>query len=168
MLRKGYTPTPYHRKNQGGPHIQLSQRAEEAARYLSEVQWGQGTTTMQGDPRGPKVITTQVPVREDEISTEELDKAIKRLKNRKSGGPDGTAIEMFKAMEAEAREEVRTILNKWWIEEKIEPEALRARVVHLYKKGNTSDMANYRPISLLNTNVQTVCSHSADQTSQRD
>ena len=58
---------------------------------------------------------------------------------------------MFKAMETEAREEVRTILNKWWMDEKIEPEALRARVVHLYKKGNTSDMANYRPISLLNT-----------------
>ena len=33
---------------------------------------------------------------------------------------------------------------------RITPEALRARVVHIYKEGNTSDLANYRPISLLN------------------
>ena len=42
-------------------------------------------------------------------------------------------------------------MNSWWTKEKIDKEALQARVVHLYKKGNTSDMANYRPISLLNT-----------------
>ena len=43
-------------------------------------------------------------------------------------------------------------LNQWWQQEKIEPEdALFARVVLLYKKGDTSNMDNYRPISLLNT-----------------
>ena len=76
---------------------------------------------------------------------------IKKLKNRKSGGPDDTAVEMFKAMEEDARKEVLRILNNWWQEEKIDNEALRARVVHIYKKGNTNDLSNYRPISLLNT-----------------
>ena len=72
------------------------------------------------------------------------------MKIRKSGGPDGTTIEMFKAMDKENRTMVLEILNKWWEGEEIEKEALRARVVHIYKKGNTSDLANYRPISLLN------------------
>ena len=58
---------------------------------------------------------------------------------------------MFNGMDEPSRDVVRTILNDWWESEKIEPEALKARVVHLYKKGNTSDFANYRPISLLNT-----------------
>ena len=35
--------------------------------------------------------------------------------------------------------------------ENIDEEAQQARIVSIYKKGNTSDLANYRPISLLNT-----------------
>ena len=30
-LRKGYTPAPYHRKNEEGNHIALTKRDEEAA-----------------------------------------------------------------------------------------------------------------------------------------
>ena len=48
------------------------------------------------------------------IETDELDRAIKKLKNRKSRGPDGTTVEVFKAMTEESREEVRKILNQWW------------------------------------------------------
>ena len=39
----------------------------------------------------------------------------------------------------------------WWKEEEIPEEMLRARVVMLYKKGDTSKYENYRPISLLNS-----------------
>ena len=63
-----------------------------------------------------------------------MEKAIAKLKNRKSGGPDGTTVEMFKAMEEETREEIRKILHQWWNKEEIDKEALRARVVHIYKK----------------------------------
>ena len=90
-------------------------------------------------------------IKQEEITKEELDAAIHRLKNRKSGGPDETAVEMFKAMGDEVRTIILTALNNWWNTETIDPEALRARVAHIYKKGNTSDLANYRPISLLNT-----------------
>ena len=150
MLRKGYTQAPYHRKNQGGEHIPLDKRAEAAAKYLSEIQWGRDTESRQPLP-SQKIITEPVTIKETEIEQEELDRAIKKLKYRKSGGPDETTVEIFKAMDEDSRQEVRKLLNKWWNTEEIEKEALRARVVHLYKKGNTSDLANYRPISLLNT-----------------
>ena len=42
-------------------------------------------------------------------------------------------------------------LNKWWREEDIPEEELKARVVLIYKKGNTANQDNYRPISLLNS-----------------
>ena len=82
---------------------------------------------------------------------EEVKMAVKKLKNYKCGGPDGNTTELFKAMNEEALKEVVSLMNTWWEKEKIDPEALQARVVHIYKKGATSDLANYRTISLLNT-----------------
>ena len=92
-LRKGYTPTPYHRNDNRGKHIALTDRAEEAAKYLSEVQWGTAEdshTPMRMD----KIINQPVLVNQGNISTEEMDMAIKKLKQRKCGGPDGTCIEI--------------------------------------------------------------------------
>ena len=43
------------------------------------------------------------------------------------------------------------IINGWWEQEQIPDEAMNARVVLIYKKGDTSLCENYRPISLLNT-----------------
>ena len=43
------------------------------------------------------------------------------------------------------------ILNIWWRNEHIPRDALQARVVLIFKKGNTNDLGNYRPISLLNS-----------------
>ena len=44
------------------------------------------------------------------------------------------------------------ILNHWWAHpETIDDELWQAKVTLIYKKGNTEDFNNYRPISLLNT-----------------
>ena len=86
-----------------------------------------------------------------EIRLEGTTAAIKKLKNYKCGGPDRHCTELFKAMDIENTKTLTDTLNIWWNQEEIELEALQARVVHIYKKGCTSDLANYRPISLLNT-----------------
>ena len=46
---------------------------------------------------------------------------------------------------------IANALNIWWETEHIEEEYLRATVCLIYKKGSTSLLENYRPISLLNS-----------------
>jgi hypothetical protein len=72
------------------------------------------------------------------------------LKLGKAGGPDGTTGEMFKHLLPEHSAVLHGIIRDWWEAEEIPIDLATARVVHLYKKGDTQDFANYRPISLLN------------------
>ena len=60
-------------------------------------------------------------------------------------------MEIFKELDNENLREILGILNNWWNEENIPEEQLQARVVMIYKKGDTSKYENYRPISLLNS-----------------
>ena len=60
-------------------------------------------------------------------------------------------MELFKEMNDECIEEITKLLNLWWEKEDIPEETLRARVVLIYKKGDSGKYENYRPISLLNS-----------------
>ena len=82
--------------------------------------------------------------RTGDIHIKELRKVLKKCKWRKAPGPDEVPMEIFKEMDTESMRGVLHILNQWWSEEAIEPEeAVYARVVLLYKKGDTSKMENY-------------------------
>ena len=41
------------------------------------------------------------------------------------------------------------LLNRWWEEEQTPNDLTKANVASIYKKGNTDQQENYRPISLL-------------------
>ena len=82
---------------------------------------------------------------------EEIKLTLRKFKRRKAPGPDEIPMEIFKEMDEENLEEIKEILNYWWNNEKIPKEQLRARVVLIYKKGDTGKYGNYRPISLLNS-----------------
>ena len=43
------------------------------------------------------------------------------------------------------------LVNEWWKGSRVDKELTRAEVVSLFQKGDTADLENYRPISLLNT-----------------
>ena len=151
-LRNEYQPNPYHRKKSDGSHIPKHRIAEEAAKHLAENQWGSNDNGELADRSTERIVTEEVRYDVGEIRLMELQKVVRKFKRRKSPGPDDVPMEIFKEMDEESLQSVLNILNQWWLAEKIEPEeALFARVVLLYKKGDTSKMENYRPISLLNS-----------------
>lgn len=84
-----------------------------------------------------------------EITTSEVEYALRKMKNGKSPGSDNIVIEMVKDGGDRVIELLRIAFNKCLDDQKI-PEIWNcAVVILLYKKGNKADLNNYRPISLL-------------------
>ena len=81
----------------------------------------------------------------------ELEEIIKTLKRRKPPGPDNITHEVFKEMNTANKLILLDLLNKWWKEEFIPEEILLAKGVLILKKGDSANLDNYRPISLLNS-----------------
>lgn len=83
----------------------------------------------------------------DEIPTdEEINSAIKDMKNNKSAGLDNISAEMLKAGENTTTQMFRLLISKIWEEKKV-PEDWKGTPIH--KKGNKANCDNYRGISLL-------------------
>eukprot|EP00973_Karenia_brevis_P061548 8559073-Karenia_brevis.AAC.1 len=150
QLKKGYSPQPYCRRNKDGQMVPYKERAETAAKYLAEEVWGTPKKTRLHSNR--KIYKNQHKnYLTHQITLDELNWIIRRFKRHKTPGPDEVPIEVFKEMDEEHRIKVLNILNTWWDTEKIPKEELVARVVLIFKKGDSNDCGNYRPISLLNT-----------------
>ena len=54
-------------------------------------------------------------------------------------------MEFFKELSDVKKEILRQALNDWWIKENIPEEQLQARVVLIFKKGDSSKWENFRP-----------------------
>lgn len=161
QLKSEQKTQPYHRTNHTGKHIHLSNRAQEAANYLETKQWGTAAEEgehMNGPTPAPVIpkygcmkTETLKQFNTGSITIEEIVSRLKRLKRRKAPGPDNIPKEVLIELDEQNLEELRKIMQLWWDMEDIPEEELRARVVLIYKKGNTSKDENYRPISLLNS-----------------
>ena len=87
------------------------------------------------------------------------EKYIQKSKRRKTPGPGPedcdlnteTAIEFLKELSDESLESLRQCLEHWWEEDHIPEELVPSRVVLIFKKGNSNNLENYRPISLLSS-----------------
>ena len=54
-------------------------------------------------------------------------------------------------MDTENKRYILDMLNEWWNNEDIPEDMLKARIVLIYKQGDTNKYGNYIPISLLNS-----------------
>ena len=90
-------------------------------------------------------------VDEGPLTMMELATAIKHLKTGKAAGKDGIPNDFWKHLSGSGLEALLNLFQSCWEHGK-SPESWRqAQVVGIFKKGSSSDPANYRPISLLQT-----------------
>ena len=78
-------------------------------------------------------------------------KAIEGLESKKSSGHDGISNTLLKVIKASISQSLTIIINQM-LTTGIFPDAFKvSKVIPLYKKGDSSLLANYRPTSLLPT-----------------
>ena len=97
----------------------------------------------------------------DEMTTpltlRELDKALNKLKKRKSPGPDGITNEMLQHLDTTARLKLLEIFNLTWEEGRVPQLWKEAIMIPVPKKGkDRSKASSYRPISLTSCVVKTM------------
>ena len=88
---------------------------------------------------------------------EELEEAIDSSANRKSPGPDGLPIEVYKCFNNRCREHLLNTFNEIATTGFMPRSWKEGRIILLYKKGDKKDILNYRPITLLNADYKLLC-----------
>ena len=148
-LKSGFKPRFTQLKDIRGNFVPPKKRAECFAEYLEQKHWT--SHSFSEVESFDDILSDRALFSVDEFTAIGYDDALKNAKSNKQPGPDGLAMELFKWMNHTNRANILKHINKWWITAKAPPEIFLARVVCIFKKGNTDDAANYRPISLLNS-----------------
>ena len=147
-LRTKFTPQYVQMKNESGIHVPLNQRAETIAQYLENKHW---KNDLDMGPPSEEYIVRHNYADESLFRLEELNWALKVSKNNKQPGPDNIQMELLKWLNDDNRKRLLSLINTWWVEKSADAKIFQARVVPIFKKGDTDNAANYRPISLLSS-----------------
>lgn len=83
----------------------------------------------------------------EEISIEEMEVALSNLKNKKAVGEDQIPTELLKICDAQFLDELRKVFNEILKTEIIPNEWLCSTIILFFKKGDRTELKNYRPIS---------------------
>ena len=92
-----------------------------------------------------------VPELDEEISMEELEKAIRSMSDGKSPGIDGIPSEVYKHAGDHIKAKLLELFNLCLNNGEVPQEFKDALIVTIYKKGDKTNCGNYRGISLLCT-----------------
>ena len=84
-------------------------------------------------------------------SLEEIEDAIKSLKNGKAPGADGIPSEVYKYGGPRVVQTLHSFFKTCWDEAELPQDFKDAKIVTIFKKGDRSQCGNYRGISLLLT-----------------
>ena len=91
---------------------------------------------------------------DSDISLEEMKKALIKMKNNKSPGPDGLCIEFYKLYWSVIADDLYDVFITGLEDRQLAYTQYLATIVLLYKKGPRPDIRNWRPIALLNTDYK--------------
>ena len=87
---------------------------------------------------------------EDQITEEEFEEAVSRMRKAKATGPDNIPAEVWQHSKV-AKEALFEFLQKVWQKEQVPAELALGIFVMIYKrKGSPDDCSKYRAIGLLN------------------
>lgn len=142
---KGYSPQNLTFKKQDGK-LALTNRenCEELAHYFSNL-----LNCPEPPERFPHDPPKHMKHDADPPTQEEIQQHIRKLKNGKSSGEDGIIAELLKNLGPRSLQEITQIIQEIWRTEKL-PDDWKCALIHpLHKKGEKSDVNNYRGISLL-------------------
>ena len=103
------------------------------------------------NPRVSRQMTQRIVNEETcEITSMEVDQALKKMKNRKAVDPDNLLIEVWKCLGSTGVEYLKQELNKIMEEEKIPDEWRKSTLKPIFKnKGDIMECRNYRGIKLM-------------------
>ena len=147
MLRKKYIPKHCKFKNADGNYIPESKFPEEAAKYLSEIQWKTPGNNTQ--PSQSKLSEIGQAVKHTAWDLSELDTVLKNLKPNKTPGPDEISSEMVKWLDGGNRSRLLLHYNDILLHGKYYDSLNLANIASIFKKGDPAKLENYRPIALL-------------------
>ena len=91
-----------------------------------------------------------MPEEDDDILLEEVEKAVKDLKNNKASGVDGIPAEVMKAGGESLVAMFHELCQKIWKSTVIPAEWTKSLLILIPKKGDLKKCENYRTISLIN------------------
>lgn len=132
--------------------------ANKAAEYLNQVRWKKNDDLPENKSNPEHYYTQNKNIKDEQFHIKELNFVISLFKNNKTPGPDSITSEFIKWFDDKNRILLLETINATITDNHWEDSLNLARVASIYKKGDRSNLANYRPISLLQTFYKIIAS----------
>lgn len=91
---------------------------------------------------------------EQPIDTEEIYKALSKMKRNKTPGPDGLTVEFYLTFWNQLKYDILRLFKSIYDENCMTRTMRHGHITLIYKKGDKRRLKNYRPISLLNVDYK--------------